>query len=148
MVICATAKYTRRGARAGGLINMGKVERSLFILINMFSQTSSHIKVLAPLSNLKNDLAFSANFDRKQEIPASLPLSCWTSFKHVRLLILSMASHLSGFTSIPLYVIINPRNFPPPTPKKHFSGLRRRSCFLTLAKTASKSTTGSRPERI
>jgi len=105
----------------------------------MLSQVASHSKVFAPLSNLKSGFAFSVSFGRNLDNAANLPFSCCTCITQVELRIPRMALHLSGLASIPLCVVIKPRNLPLPTPKMHFSGLSLRSCFLTLARTDSRS---------
>jgi len=145
MAICATARYISKGVCAGGLTSIGKVNKSFFICWNMLSQVASNSKVFAPLSNLKSGFAFSASFGRNLDNAANLPFSCCTSFTQVKLRIPRMASHLSGLASIPLCVIIKPRNLPPPTLKTHFSELSLRSCFLTLARTDLDLSDGVRP---
>jgi len=59
-------------------------------------------KTFAPFNNLKNDFTFSARFGKKQENVASLPFNCCTFYNQVGLLMLNIASHLSGFASMPL----------------------------------------------
>ena len=51
----------------------------------------------------------------------------YTSFTVLRLFISRISHYLFGFASIPLLVIMNPRNFPASTLKAHLIGFR---CML------------------
>ena len=71
-----TTKYTNNGAPRGGPINIGSTDKSLLMLMNMSSQASSHVKVLAPFRSLKNGFAFSASLGRKRERATNFPFNC------------------------------------------------------------------------
>ena len=60
------------------------------------------------------------------ESAAIRPVSCCTSFTDVGLRMAIIATHLSGFASIPLLVSKKPKNLPVSTPKTHFSGFNLR----------------------
>ena len=65
---------------------------------------------------------------------AIIPVSFCTSFGFRGGCKLLMALILSGFTSIPLWVTMYPRNFPDPTPKEHLDAFKRNLCLLRISK--------------
>jgi len=136
---CVTTRCTNNRAWINELVNTGRIEMSFLIWVNMCSHVSSHRNAFAPFSRLKNGFDFSASFVRKRERAANFPFNYCTFFRQVGLLIANIASHLSGFASMPLWAIINSRNLPPVMSKKYFSGFRRISCLLTFEKTPSRS---------
>ena len=109
------------------------------------------VPLLLACSDLKAPLKITTNLEKLFHIPSSIqsllvlqkakekgvlfftdraknldkaaihPINYCTSFRMPRLLISSMAQHFSEFTSIPLLVNKNSRNFPPETPSAHFS---------------------------
>jgi len=81
------------------------------------SHSSFHYVPSCFFNNLKIGLVvFSKNLDNA----TSLPMSLCTSFKVFGILISMIVTHFSELASIPLWVRMKPRNFPPCTPNMHF----------------------------
>lgn len=64
-----------------------------------------------------------ADFDKNLDKEVMHPDNCCTSFTLLGLHMLMTAKHQSGFTLMPRFVSINPRNFYTWTLKEHFFGL-------------------------
>src|SRR5436190_4169119 len=75
-----------------------------------------------PLNRRRKGSDLSAPLARKRLNDVSRPFSLWISCSVLGAAMFMIAWILSGFASIPLLVIINPRNFPECTPKTHFDG--------------------------
>lgn len=82
----------------------------------------------------------SFGFGWKRDNEVSRPFNRWNSLTLVGLCILIIATHFSGFPSIPLYVIMIPKKFPHPTPKVHFLGFKHMLYFRTCANSSLEST--------
>ena len=130
-----TTKYKKSVLWRRWLTNIGRAARFCLSFWNISSHDSFYSNCCAPFNNVYKGLAFSASFGRNLERVASLLFSLCTSFNELGLVILRIASHLSGLASIPLYVTMNPKNLPAMTPKKHFWGFNSILWALILSKT-------------
>src|SRR4051812_16465616 len=113
---------------------MGRVSKGTFSRYPLsswkaFLQSSSHTILFfevtffvddTPLSSLRKGSDHSAPRDKNLLSAASRLLSFWMSLKVVGSFMSRIACIFSGLASIPLLVIMNPRNLPDPTPKTHF----------------------------
>jgi len=132
MAICVTARYTSSGVCNGGLTRIGKADRSFLICWSTLSHVAFHSKVLAPLSNLKNGFTFSASFGRNLDNASVVALPSSRSGSTC----LGWLGICRGWPQSPL---CDHKAEKRQLQKTHFSGLSLRSCFLTLARTASRS---------
>jgi len=135
------ARYTNRGFPLLGFCSTGGEDKYSFNAWKDCSQASSHTNFCAFFMSLSIDWILSANLGIKCDNAVSLPTNLCISLMLAGLLMLTTAWHLSGLASIPLWVNMKPRNFPPATPKTHFSGFSLMSYFRTTAKISSKSLT-------
>ena len=72
-----------------------------------------------------------------------IPVSFCTSFGFGGACKLLMALIYFGFTSIPLWVTMYPKNLPKPTPKEHFETFKHSLCSLSIPKMLIRSSTCS-----
>ena len=82
----------------------------------------------------KKGLHLSANLDINRFNVAIIPVSFCTSFGFRGGRKPLIALIWSGFTSIPLWVTMYPRNFPDPTLKEHLDAFRRSLCLFRISK--------------
>ena len=86
------------------------------------SHSSFHLIRLAPLRVEKKGFKRSVNREINRPKAANQPVSCCTSFLKLGDRDSRMALSWEGLTSIPICVIIKPKNRPALTPNAHFAG--------------------------
>ena len=88
------------------------------------THSSNHWNSFHLCSRRKKGLHLSVDLDINRFNTTIIPVSFCTSFGFRGGYKLLMALIWSGFTSIPLWVTIYPRNFPDPTPKEHLDAFK------------------------
>lgn len=118
LIACSdTTKYRIRFIPGRGLVRMSGEARNSLSFRKLASHSSFHYVPSCFFNNLKIGLVvFSKNLDNA----TSLPMSLCTSFKVFGILISMIVTHFSELASIPLWVRMKTRNFPPCTPNMHF----------------------------
>ena len=106
-----TKRYKNRGFLASSLLSIGGQERYFLNSSKAASHSDIHSKVLPFLRREKKGRALRAKATINLEREAILPVRCCTSFTVVRHFISTIGRHLSGFSSIPRCVSMNPRKF-------------------------------------
>ena len=129
-----TERYKYNGSFGIGLLSSGGEARNFLISSKAVWQSLFHSNFLAFFKARNSGRHFLAEHEMNRPSAVFLPLSFWSSFKVLGAFILRMASIFSGFGSMPLCEIMNPKNFPAFTPKTHLSGL---SLILYLSKVSS-----------
>ena len=71
-------------------------------------------------NNLTIGFVLSTRIGKNLANEFNFPTNLCTSFKFIGLIIFIIASHFSGFASMPLLVSMKPKNIPPLTPKYFF----------------------------
>ena len=122
-------RYSNNSALDVSRVKMGRVVRKILNSENIALHYWSQWKLVGCFSSWKNDFAFSAILFRNRDRSANLLVNLCISFKLCGLHMAMRSSHLFGLPSIPIQVIMKPRNLPLSTPKTHFSGLNRMLCF-------------------
>ena len=143
MASCEVANYTMMGSN-DTCLTRNEGSTIIFIIVEkVCSHCSFHLKASAFLNSFIIGFDPSTSIGKNLAKAFSLPINLCTSFKFVGLVMFKIASHLSGFASMPLLVNMNPKNFPSLTPKTHFSRFNHKLYFLIFANSSSRSFTCS-----
>ena len=102
---------------------------------------SSHWNPFHFFNSWKNGLHLSTVLETKLFKAAIIPVSFCTSLGLLGGLIYYIALIWFGFTSMPRFVIIYPKNFLAPTPNAHLLVLRHSLCCLRISKASIRSIT-------
>ena len=113
---------------------MGGCDRYCLSCWNATIHSSDYSNSFHLCSKRKKGLHLSADLDMNRFKAAIIPISLCTSLGFQGGCKLLIALIWSGFTSIPLWVTMYPKNFPKPTPKEHLDAFRRSLCSLRISK--------------
>ena len=113
---------------------MGGRDRYCLNCWNAITHSSGHSNSFHLCSKRKKCLHMSADPDMNRFKVAIIPVSFCTFLGFEGGFKLLMALIWYGFTSIPLWVTMYPKNFPEPTPKEHLDAFRRSLCSLRISK--------------
>ena len=113
---------------------MGRCDRYYLSCWNATTYSSDHLNSFHLCSKRKKGLHLSTDLDMNRFKAAIIPVSFCTSLGFRGDCKLLMALFWSGFTSIPLWVTIYPKNFLEPTPKEHLDAFKRSLCSLRIRK--------------
>ena len=105
------------------LARIGGSAKYCLIWIKSRSHCSFYPARLAPLRVAKNGCKRSVNREINRPKAANRPVSCYTSFLELGAGDSKMALSWEELASIPLIIIMNPRNRPALTSNAHFVGL-------------------------
>ena len=122
---------------------MGRRDRYCLSCWNAITHLSDYSNSFHLCSKRKKGLHLSADLDMNRFKATIIPVSFCTSLGFRGGCKLLMALIWSGFTSIPLWVTMYPKNFPEPTPKEHLDAFRRNLCSLRISKMLVRSPTCS-----
>ena len=101
----------------------GEDAKKAFNWRNILSHSSIHQNLEAFHISCTMGLVFSASFGTNLESVVSRLINLWISLTFSELCILAIALQFLGFASMPRWVSIKPKNFPPSTSNAHLSGL-------------------------
>ena len=101
---------------------------------NATTHSSNHSNSFHLCSRRKKGLHLSLDLDINRFKAAIISVSFCTSLGFRGGCKLLMALIWSGFTSIPLWVTMYPKNFLELTPKEHLDAFKRSLCFLRISK--------------
>ena len=113
---------------------MGGRDRYCLSCWNAITHLSDYSNFFHLCSKRKKGLHLSTDLDMNRFKATIIPVSFCTSLGFRGGCKLLMALIWSGFTSIPLWVTMYPKNFPEPTPKEHLDAFRRNLCSLRISK--------------
>jgi len=122
MVLSETKIYKRSPSPGASFCRMGVDDIAAFIATKASSHSLLHWNLFTFFNVFTIGYIFSANLGKNRDWDVSLPTRLYTSFKVAGLCVSRMVEHLSGLASIPLWVSMKPKNFPPSTPNTHFVG--------------------------
>lgn len=108
--------------------------RNSFNFPNALSYSFVHPNYADFLISAKKCIDVSPTQERNHDKADSFPVTCWTFFTDVELLISMIIWNLFGFASIPRCVSMNSMNFPSCTPNVHLLGFSVMSNFLIDSK--------------
>ena len=110
---------------------------------NATTHSSNHSNSFHLCNKRKKGLHLFVDLDMNRFKAAIIPVSFYTSLRFRGGCKLLITLIWSGFTSIPLWVTMYPKNFPEPTPKEHLDAFRRSLCSLRNSKMLVRSITCS-----
>src|SRR6266702_4539631 len=122
---------------------IGGLDRYSFNCWNATTHSLVHSNPCHLCNRRKKGRHLLADLEMNRFKAAVIPVSFCTSFGFRGACKSLMALIWSGFTSIPLWVTMYPKNFLEPTPKEHFEAFKRTLCFLSILKILVRSCTCS-----
>ena len=120
---------------------MGGCNRYCLSYWNATTHSSNHSNYFHLCSKRKKGLHLSTDLDMNRFKTAIILVSLCTSLGFRGCCKLLIALIWCGFTSIPLWVTMYPKNFPKPTPKEHLDVFKHNLCSLKISKTLVRSIT-------
>ena len=122
---------------------MGECDRYCLNCWNATTHSSDHSNSFHLCSKRKKGLHLSTDLDMNRFKAVIIPVSFCISLGFRGGCKLLIALIWSGFTSIPLWVTMYPKNYLEPTPNEHLDVFRRSLCSLRISKMLVRSITCS-----